>query len=159
MFYCLEAQSAPQGKHSLFSERCPNVRRLKQTLLIFLLALCDYDLSCAAGTRLWREWWVGNGPSARRLVYPWLMGHSREATCSVKRREAFIWILAQASADAFPPRHALVGSVQLLVPRTVSDVQGLMNKMGETGMAGWLCDDQLYRTRLILTYKTAVTAF
>lgn len=63
------------------------IKYLTESPEIFLQALHDYDLCCATGTVPWRERWVGNGPSAPRLMYCRLMGHSGDVICKSQQEQ------------------------------------------------------------------------
>lgn len=80
----------------------------------------------------WRGGWVRNSPSATGW---W----GTQPPACAKRREALIWIWAQDSVDA--------------------NMQGLMDRIGETGLMRWIHDNQLHQTSLILTCKNAGTPF
>lgn len=87
---------------------------------------------------------------------PQVGGAPKKTTCKYQKERDLNLDLSSGSSKCLLTSICLV---QLLVPCTVSKVQGLMDRIGETGLMGWICDKQLFQTSLILTCKNAGTPF
>lgn len=143
--YCLEAQFAPWQKPQLVFWEMPKCKKneikpywitLRFFFWLSTTMTCPVPLALGCG----REWWVRNGPSAPRLIYARLTGHSREATCKCREERGLNLDLSSGFSSCLPTlacsgRFGAAAGATRVQQRARADGQNGRNWSG--GLAPW----------------------